>query len=88
MNTIYRSGKLKISVYADHAPPHFHVRTPEGDSTVDLQSLTVTAGGVSIADVLSLLPPPQAASAQLMMRMAMRFMSKHPQGCPAQVPSV
>jgi len=44
MNTIYRSGKLKISVYADHAPPHFHVRTPEGDSTVDLQALKVIAG--------------------------------------------
>jgi len=47
MNTIYRSGKLKISVYADHAPPHFHVRTPEGDSTVDLKELTVTAGSAN-----------------------------------------
>jgi hypothetical protein len=47
MNTIYRSGKLKISVYADHAPPHFHVRTSEGDVTVDLQALTVTAGGAN-----------------------------------------
>jgi hypothetical protein len=45
MNTIYRTGRLKISVYADHAPPHFHVRTPEGDATVDLQTLAVTAGG-------------------------------------------
>lgn len=47
MNTIYQSGKLKISVYVDHAPPHFHVRTPEGDSTVDLKELTVTAGRVN-----------------------------------------
>jgi len=28
VNTIYRDGKMKISVYADHAPVHFHVRTP------------------------------------------------------------
>jgi len=47
MNVVYRSGKLKISVYADHAPPYFHVRTPEGDSTVDLNALTVTAGSVN-----------------------------------------
>jgi hypothetical protein len=44
MNTIYRDGKMKISVYADHAPPHFHVRTTEGDSTVDLATMKETAG--------------------------------------------
>lgn len=47
MNTIYRDGKLKISVYADHAPPHFHVRTPEGDSAVDLATLTEFAGSAN-----------------------------------------
>ena len=44
MNTIYRDGKMKISVYADHAPPHFHVRTPEGDSAVDLATMNALAG--------------------------------------------
>ncbi|MDD2536607.1 MAG: DUF4160 domain-containing protein [Macromonas bipunctata] len=44
MNTIYRDGKMKISVYADHAPPHFHVRTPEGDSAVDLATMKELAG--------------------------------------------
>ena len=44
MNTLYRDGKLKISVYPDHAPPHFHVRTPVGDSTVDLATMAETAG--------------------------------------------
>jgi hypothetical protein len=44
MNTIYRDGKMKISVYADHAPPHFHVRTPEGDSAVDLATMRELAG--------------------------------------------
>ncbi len=44
MNTIYRDGKMKISVYADHAPPHFHVRTPDGDSAVDLATMTELAG--------------------------------------------
>lgn len=47
MNTIYREGRLKISVYADHAPPHFHVRTPDGDSTVDLETLAETAGNAN-----------------------------------------
>ncbi|MDD2611020.1 MAG: DUF4160 domain-containing protein [Giesbergeria sp.] len=44
MNTIYRDGKMKISVYADHAPPHFHVRTPDGDSAVDLATMMELAG--------------------------------------------
>ncbi len=44
MNTLYRDGKLKISVYADHAPAHFHVRTPDGDSMVDLATLEELAG--------------------------------------------
>lgn len=44
MNTIYRNGKMKISVYADHAPPHFHVRTPDGDSAVDLATMMELPG--------------------------------------------
>lgn len=44
MNTLYRTGKLKISVYPDHAPPHFHVRTPDGDSAVDLATMREIAG--------------------------------------------
>jgi len=44
LNTIYRDGKMKISVYADHAPVHFHVRTPDGDSSVDLESMAELAG--------------------------------------------
>jgi len=44
MSTIYRDGKMKISVYADHAPVHFHVRTPDGDSAIDLETMTELAG--------------------------------------------
>lgn len=44
VNTIYRDGKMKISVYADHAPVHFHVRTPDGDSAVDLATMAELAG--------------------------------------------
>lgn len=47
MNTIYRDGKMKISVYADHAPVHFHVRTPEGDSAVALATLAELAGNAN-----------------------------------------
>jgi len=35
---------MKISVYADHAPVHFHVRTPDGDSAVDLATMAELAG--------------------------------------------
>jgi len=44
---IYRNGKMKISVYADHAPVHFHVRTPDGDSAVDLITLAEIAGNAN-----------------------------------------
>ena len=38
---------MKISVYADHAPVHFHVRTPDGDSAVDLATMTELAGNAN-----------------------------------------
>jgi hypothetical protein len=47
MNTLYRNGNLKISVYADHNPPHFHVRTPEGDSMIDLFSFVEIETGAN-----------------------------------------
>lgn len=47
MNTIYRDGKIKISVYADHEPVHFHVRTPDGDSAVDLATMAELAGNAN-----------------------------------------
>jgi hypothetical protein len=47
VNTIYRDGKLKISVYPDHAPVHFHVRTPDGDSAVDLSTMAEIAGAAN-----------------------------------------
>jgi hypothetical protein len=45
MNTLYRDGKLKITVYADHNPPHFHVITPDGESVIDLATLAETQAG-------------------------------------------
>ena len=45
MNTLYRNGKLKLSVYADHNPPHFHVRTPDGESLVLLETHAEKPGG-------------------------------------------
>jgi hypothetical protein len=47
MNTIYRDGKVKIAVYADHHPPHFHVITPDGESVIDLATMTETESGAN-----------------------------------------
>jgi len=47
MITIYRDGNLKISVYADHNPPHFHVITPQGASVVDLVTMTEIQTGAN-----------------------------------------
>jgi hypothetical protein len=46
VNTLYRERKVKIAVYADHAPPHFHVHTPEGDALIDLRTMKVIAGTI------------------------------------------
>jgi len=45
--TLYREGNLKISVYADHNPPHFHVVTPEGESVVDLSTMMEIRSGAN-----------------------------------------
>jgi len=47
MISLYRDGNLKISVYADHNPPHFHVITPEGESIVDLATMTEIRSGAN-----------------------------------------
>lgn len=47
MITLYRDGKLKVSVYADYNPPHFHVMTPEGESVVDLATMAEIQTGAN-----------------------------------------
>ncbi len=47
MNTLYRDGKLKIAVYVDHNPPHFHVMTAEGESLVAMATLAEIKTGAN-----------------------------------------
>lgn len=44
MITLHRDGNLKISIYADHNPPHFHVETPDGKSLVEIATLAEMRG--------------------------------------------
>jgi len=45
MPCLYRLGKLKIVMYAgDHAPPHFHLRSPDSDCQVALSNLLPLEG--------------------------------------------
>ena len=45
MPEIHRlTGRVKICMYPDHAPPHFHIRGPGWSVVVELSSLTVTRG--------------------------------------------
>ena len=39
-------GKLAVYVYADHPPPHFHVRSTVGDVVIDLATLQVMRGRI------------------------------------------
>jgi hypothetical protein len=45
MPQIHRfTGKVKICMYPDHAPPHFHLRGPGWSVVVRLSDLTVMRG--------------------------------------------
>jgi len=48
MATIHSTSDWKIKIYADdHAPPHFHVQTPDGESLVAIAGLTVLGHGAN-----------------------------------------
>jgi|RhiMethySRZTD1v2_1073278.scaffolds.fasta_scaffold1887936_2 uncharacterized protein DUF4160 len=45
MPQIHRFTKrVKICMYADHAPPHFHLRGPGWSALIDLDTLEVVRG--------------------------------------------
>lgn len=46
MATVYSTQNWKIKIYPDdHAPPHFHVQTPDGESLVQIHGLGVLGKG-------------------------------------------
>jgi len=46
MATVHTNNSWKIKIYQDdHAPPHFHVQTPDGESLVEIEGLTVLRKG-------------------------------------------
>ena len=52
MPEIVRLNNCKICMYADdHNPPHFHVRGPGWDISVDLQTFVVTQGTGPTTDI-------------------------------------
>lgn len=46
MVTIHRIGNLTISVYADHALPHFHVYGRGAESRIDLATMLEIEGNL------------------------------------------
>lgn len=45
-------GKVGICLYPDdHAPPHFHIRTTDGEAQVRINSLEVMRGDINRADL-------------------------------------
>lgn len=49
MTTVYRSSNWKIKIYPDdHAPPHFHVQTPDGESLITIDDLQVLGRGANV----------------------------------------
>ena len=51
MPRIHVLDNCAIYVYADdHAPPHFHVRGPDSDALIDIESLVVSRGVITRSD--------------------------------------
>jgi hypothetical protein len=45
-------GRVAICLYADdHAPPHFHVRTPDGEAQVRIDTLEMMRGSIQRSDL-------------------------------------
>ena len=38
------TSALSIWVYADHMPPHFHIRSPNSNAQIDMRTLQVLRG--------------------------------------------
>lgn len=48
MATVHNDRNWKIKIYPDdHAPPHFHVQTPDGESLVEIDGLKVLGKGAN-----------------------------------------
>jgi len=48
MSRLVTIGRVAICRYADdHAPPHFHVRAPDGEAQVRIDTLEVMRGSIS-----------------------------------------
>lgn len=51
MPTLVRLGNIKIQMFADdHAPTHFHVRTPTSKAIVTLADLRIVRGKLSLSE--------------------------------------
>jgi hypothetical protein len=52
MPTIMVLGSVKIQIFGDdHAPPHFHIVTPDGEALVRIADLRILAGRVRSRDL-------------------------------------
>jgi hypothetical protein len=40
-----------VFIYVDHAPPHFHVRGPNANAVIDIETLSVVRGSIDRKDL-------------------------------------
>jgi Domain of unknown function (DUF4160) len=46
---VHQIGKIIIRIYADdHPPPHFHVKSPSFEAIIDIETLAVSRGAISV----------------------------------------
>lgn len=44
MTTVRRFGNIRLAIFVDHNPPHFHILGPDCSVVVDLRTFAVVEG--------------------------------------------
>jgi len=66
MPEVARFTNCKVCLYADdHCPPHFHIRGPGWDVSVDLRTFFITQGAGVASDIAEALAWARTNQAQL-----------------------
>ena len=55
MTTVRRFGNLRLAIFVDHNPPHFHVLGPDCSAVVNLRTFEVMEGNREAAEIAHVL---------------------------------
>ena len=51
MTTVRRFGNLRLAIFVDHNPPHFHILGPDCSVVVNLRTFEIVEGNREAAEI-------------------------------------